>query len=114
MANYDMDKLVLAGFDGEHVDDTFTMEGVKIDNTLSVTGRAADAKKTGDEIGALKEDLNDIDVELYAKENVANWVDVKVDATKVTGKFIHASDAEPTTAGSTSEDAIHGDRRPPA
>ena len=58
MANYDMDKLVLAGFDGEHVDDTFTMEGVKIDNTLSVTGRAADAKKTGDEIGALKEDLS--------------------------------------------------------
>lgn len=52
-----MDKLVLAGFDGEHVDDTFTMEGIKIDNTLSVTGRAADAKKTGDEIGALKEDL---------------------------------------------------------
>lgn len=60
MANYDMDKLVLAGFDGEHVDDTFTMEGVKIDNTLSVTGRAADAKKTGDEIGALKEDLSAI------------------------------------------------------
>jgi len=58
MANYDMDKLVLAGFDGEHVDDTFTMEGVKIDNTLSVAGRAADAKKTGDEIDALKEDLN--------------------------------------------------------
>lgn len=53
-----MDKLVLAGFDGEHVDDTFTMEGVKIDNTLSVTGRAADAKKTGDEIAGLKEDLN--------------------------------------------------------
>ena len=58
-----MDKLVLAGFDGEHVDDTFTMEGVKIDNTLSVTGRAADAKKTGDEIGALKEDLSTLNTE---------------------------------------------------
>lgn len=70
MANYDMDKLVLAGFDGEHVDDTFTMEGVKIDNTLSVTGRAADAKKTGDEIGALKEDLDYlINVKRFTKVN---------------------------------------------
>lgn len=48
----------------------------------------------------LKSDLNDIDVELYAKDNVANWVDVKGDATKVTGKFIHASYAEPTTSAS--------------
>lgn len=75
MANYDMDKLVLAGFDGEHVDDTFTMEGVKIDNTLSVTGRAADAKKTGDEIGALKEDLSavfDGDGQFYFKWEQGN------------------------------------------
>ena len=44
MANYDMDKLVLAGFDGEHVEDTFTMEGVKIDMsnqaTLNIGGTA--------------------------------------------------------------------------
>lgn len=64
MANYDMDKLVLSGFDGEHVDDTFTMEGVKIDNTLSVTGLAADAKKTGDEIAGLKEDLTATDTRI--------------------------------------------------
>ena len=31
-----------------------------IDNTLTHTGQAADAKKTGDEIGALKEDLNNV------------------------------------------------------
>ena len=32
--------------------------GVNIDNTLSVSGQAADAKKTGDEIATVKEDLS--------------------------------------------------------
>ena len=31
-----------------------------VDATLSVTGAAADAKKTGDEITSLKEDLDDL------------------------------------------------------
>lgn len=34
--------------------------GVNIDNTLSVSGQAADAKKTGDEIATVKEDLSDL------------------------------------------------------
>lgn len=38
--------------------DTYTVP--QVDATLSVNGGAADAKKTGDEIGALKEDFNDI------------------------------------------------------
>lgn len=51
-------------------------------------------------VSSLKSELNDIDVELYTKGTANNWVDVKGDATKVTGKFIHASDAEPATAAS--------------
>ena len=36
--------------------DTYTVP--EVDTTLSTTGAAADAKKTGDEITALKADLN--------------------------------------------------------
>lgn len=36
--------------------DTYTIP--QVDNTLTTSGDAADAKKTGDEIDALKEDLN--------------------------------------------------------
>lgn len=35
--------------------------GIQIDSTLSQSGQAADAKKTGDEITSLKEDLNDVE-----------------------------------------------------
>lgn len=34
-------------------------DSIGIDATLSISGKAADAKKTGDEISSLKEDLND-------------------------------------------------------
>ena len=37
---------------------------IEVDDTLSVKGRAADAKKTGDEIAGLKEDLNVVSVDL--------------------------------------------------
>ena len=40
----------------------------KIDNTLSTSGKAADAKKTGDEITSLKEDLTETD----AKQKLLN------------------------------------------
>lgn len=40
------------------LDDTYTVP--QVDNTLSVTGAAADAKKTGDEISELNERLGDI------------------------------------------------------
>lgn len=53
-----------------------------IDNTLTQTGKAADAKKTGDEITQLKGDLNDLGIvyeNLYdsstALENQAVWSD---------------------------------------
>lgn len=40
------------------LDNTYTIP--EIDSTLSTAGKAADAKKTGDEISELKEDLNAI------------------------------------------------------
>ena len=40
---------------------------VVIDNTLTQTGQAADAKKTGDEISAIKADLGDVDRELNGR-----------------------------------------------
>ena len=38
------------------LDDTYTVP--QVDNTLSVTGAAADAKKTGDELSELNERLD--------------------------------------------------------
>lgn len=43
-------------------------DSIGIDATLSISGKAADAKKTGDEISALKEDLNDIEGRVEALE----------------------------------------------
>lgn len=40
-----------------------------IDDTLSVRGRAADAKKTGDKIAGLKEDIDNIYVSPFARSN---------------------------------------------
>ena len=40
------------------LDNTYTIP--EIDNTLSTTGKAADAKKTGDELEQLKSDLTDL------------------------------------------------------
>ena len=41
---------------------------VDTDTTLSVSGKAADAKKTGDEISQIKEDLSDINSEIFIGE----------------------------------------------
>ena len=60
--------------------DKYTIPAV--DNTLSVTGAAADAKKTGDEITNLKADLNDIDdrtstgIVTYTKDRVINGAEI--------------------------------------
>lgn len=42
---------------------------IEVDDTLSVKGRAADAKKTGDEIAALKEDLDNVEDSIYTVTN---------------------------------------------
>lgn len=42
------------------LDDTYTVP--QVDSTLQVTGAAADAKKTGDEIGQLNERLEALNV----------------------------------------------------
>ena len=74
---------------------------VEIDSTLSTTGKAADAKKTGDEISQLKSELNytgvwkdnvtgeGIDGTVIAndgsvKESRSSFYSVKIDATNIT------------------------------
>lgn len=39
-----------------------------VDDTLSIPGAMADAKKTGDEIGELKEDLSDLELRVEVLE----------------------------------------------
>lgn len=60
MAEYTMDELRLTGMPGENPGDVWKMPRTKVDSTLTQSGQAADAKKTGDEISALKEDLTDL------------------------------------------------------
>lgn len=56
----------LSGGVGEYVTDWLTEHvdpvgsAVVVDDTLSITGAAADAKKAGDELTSLKEELSDI------------------------------------------------------
>ena len=61
---------------------------IGIDATLTQAGKAADAKKTGDEITALKEDLQDLDGEVVKTVNgiapTSGNVNVTVDADAVT------------------------------
>ena len=51
-------------------------ESLEIDDTLTQTGQAADAKKTGDKIAALKEDLSAI------TQNIWQWGDQEVTGLK--------------------------------
>ena len=50
------------------LDNTYTIP--EIDSTLSTAGKAADAKKTGDEISDLKEDINNIDDAVYIYDSM--------------------------------------------
>lgn len=47
--------------------------GVVIDDTLTQTGQAADAKKTGDEIGTIKADLDNVDERLAHLATITQW-----------------------------------------
>lgn len=59
--------------------------GYVIDDTLTVQGAAADAKKTGDEISALKSDLDDIDDKLFSEsDNLFNIEDIVRDSVPET------------------------------
>ena len=58
MAVKEMKSLTLVGLPGESPNDSYRMEVPEVDNTLSVQGAAADAKKVGDELTALKSDLS--------------------------------------------------------
>lgn len=61
--------------------------GTGIDDTLSISGKAADAKKTGDSISSLKDDLDKLNEgglvikdEVIAKD-INNWLDEHPEAT---------------------------------
>jgi len=65
------------------LDDTYTVP--QVDSTLQVTGAAADAKKTGDEIGELNERLGHVQESIYnfltsdkAPADRTNWVNKRV------------------------------------
>ena len=56
---------------------------IKIDSSLSIEGAAADAKATGDVVGALSESIGEVEAEVGKKQNKiifnatqpADWVD---------------------------------------
>jgi hypothetical protein len=65
---------------------------VDTDTTLSIAGKAADAKKTGDELSSIKEDFNDIEIDFYKNQ---------FDKSKVTsGSYIRGIDGATITNAS--------------
>lgn len=62
---------------------------IETDTTLSVSGKAADAKKAGDEINSLKEDLADSVNDL--KSAINPWLYLPIDETQFTsGYYVHS------------------------
>lgn len=62
----------------DHV--TPTGSAVVVDNTLTIEGAAADAKKTGDEISGLKEDIMQLDSDLDAEVTRAEAEEARIEA----------------------------------
>ena len=65
-------------------------DSIGIDATLSISGKAADAKKTGDEISSLKEDLNAVETDVARLPSVkdSDAEDVDLDVSDVNGNVI--------------------------
>lgn len=59
-----------------------------IDNTLTQTGKAADAKVTGDELDGLKEDLSDIHDDVDSILNLQNTIDEVIESNSYTDETI--------------------------
>ena len=74
MANKPLQSIKFPG-----LSDTYTTP--QVDATLTTTGAAADAKKVGDEITSIKEDLSDIETEIDGQK--ADMV-----LTKITGLIL--------------------------
>jgi hypothetical protein len=55
-------------------------DSIGIDATLSISGKAADAKKTGDEISSLKEDLNNVSENLDDETARAQAEEARIEA----------------------------------
>ena len=87
------------------LDNTYTIP--EIDNTLSTAGKAADAKKTGDEIDQLKSDL---DITLTESENVADISTFSGSNVTVKANEIIGAANKLSAASSTEEIAVtnHG------
>lgn len=92
-----LDKPTLAGTSGQ----VLTSDGsggqvwaavgtgeIVVDNTLTVSGAAADAKVTGDEIGALKEDISSLDPFITYSEAIATSVVSSLATNGTTGAFV--------------------------
>lgn len=75
--------------------------GTGVDDTLSISGKAADAKKTGDSISSLKDDLGEV-VDYYYPKNLYNPVGNTV------GYYMEASNGVPAV----SENAFYTDYIP--
>ena len=83
MANKPLQSIKFPG-----LSDTYTTP--QVDATLTTTGAAADAKKTGDEISSIKQDLNDIESSIF-DTNTFQPIPITDYGTNFTNKAVDTS-----------------------
>ena len=88
---------------------TVTNGAEAVDDTLTIAGRAADAKKTGDEISALKSELNDKADKVGYSENLISGLSEQLDSKNVmVNQVPYVFRKTPTGAGTRKRETVVG------
>ena len=95
---------------GKAVEKYMDEHDIVIDDTLTQQGKAADAKKTGNELTSIKQDLEELDEKIDAKEGISN--DVKTALLNVVSHIALWTDDKGQEYYDALHDALYGEEYP--